>query len=119
MILLKEKLCLLKYLKIKDYDNISYYLMRFLSKHITWPQDIEGTHSFFVALYDEIYHELLFKQIHIQKNILRIFERLALPFETATPEQCREIYQRILMITSDALKKKHRLQRTKSLELRA
>lgn len=51
----------------------------------------------------------MFKQIFIQKNILRIFERLALPLETSTPQQRREIYQRILMIKSETFKKNRRL----------
>jgi hypothetical protein len=89
--------------------NLAQRLIRFLSKHIKSPQDIEDVHPFFSTLYDEIYHEVMFKQIFIQKNILRIFERLSLPLETSTPQQRREIYQRILMIKSETMKKGHRL----------
>jgi hypothetical protein len=93
--------------------NLPQRLIRFLSKHIKGPQDIEGVHPFFSTLYDEIYHEIMFKHIAIQKNILRIFERLALPLETSTPQQRREIYQRILMIKDETFKKKYHLGKSK------
>ena len=89
--------------------NLPQRLIHFLSKHIKSPEDIEGVYPFFSSLYDEIYHEIMFKHVAIPKNILRVFERLALPFETHTSQQRRQIYQRILIIKSETFKKSCRL----------
>ena len=106
MILLKERLKLLKYFAIGSSKD----LMRFISKNIKHPTDILHRGSFFSQLYDEVYHELAFKRIRIQKKVLRIFEFLALPIEQHKEKElifcCNQIKKIRREVYKEELKKK-------------
>ena len=95
MILLKEKLRLLRYLKLTSSPDLARHLILFLARHIKWPNDILWVQTFFSTLYDELYHEIMFKKIPLQKGLLRIFEALALPAQAHTEKQRSLIYQQI------------------------
>lgn len=87
MIHLKEKMRILHYFSLHQTKNLSKLLIQFISKHIKHPPDILHRGPFFSKLYDEIYHELAFKQIAIQKKVWRILEFLALPIEHHSEKQ--------------------------------
>jgi hypothetical protein len=95
MIILNEKLRLLKYINLSPKYDTSYGLIRFINKHIRHPSDISGVNHFFLRLYDELYHEIVFKKLKIQKKVLRIFESLAIPIEEQSERKlvklCRQI----------------------------
>ena len=106
MILLKERLKLLRYFSIGSSKD----LMRFISKNIKHPTDILHRGSFFSQLYDEVYYELALKHIKIQKKVLRIFEFLALPIEQHKENElifcCNQIKKVRNEVYKEELKKK-------------
>jgi hypothetical protein len=95
MIILNEKLRLLKYIKLSPKYDTSYGLMRFITKHIRRPSDISGVSVFFLKLYDELYHEIVFKKLKIQKKVLRIFESLAIPIEEQNEKKLARLCHQI------------------------
>jgi len=106
MILLKERLKLLKYFSIGSSKD----LMRFISTNIKHPTDILHWGSFFSQLYDEIYYELALKRIKVQKKVLRIVEFLALPIEKHSEKElilcCNQIKKIRKEVYKEELKKK-------------
>lgn len=86
--------------------NLSYGLATFIWQHIKTPQDILRRTSFFVKLYDDLYHEMSLKQISIQKKVVRLLESLALPLEQKSEKKLLTICQRIQLVKSEMLKQK-------------
>jgi hypothetical protein len=95
MIILNEKLRLLKYINLSPKYDTSYGLIRFICKHIRHPSDISGVSIFFLRLYDELYHEIVFKKLKIQKRVLRIFESLAIPVEEQSERKLARLCHQI------------------------
>jgi len=106
MILLKEKLRLLKYFSIGSSKDLIF----FISKNIKHPTDILHRSAFFAQLYDETYHELASRQIKIQKKVWRILEFLALPIEQHSEKKllfcCTQIKKIRKEVYKEEVKKK-------------
>ena len=104
MIPLKEKMRLLNYFKITETKNSSTHLIHFISKNIHHPTDIFYWSAFFAKLYDEVYHELALKKIHIQKKVLRLLEFLAVPAHQRKAEDLVLFCQQIKKIKKEIFK---------------
>jgi hypothetical protein len=108
MIILNEKLRLLKYIKLSPKYDTSYGLIRFICKHIRHPSDISGISCFFLRLYDELYHEIIFKKMKIQKKVLRIFESLAIPIEEQSEKKLTKLCNQIKKVRFEMEKERKR-----------
>ena len=104
MIILREKFRLLRYIKLPLVKDPSYRLMAFIHRHIRGPGDIITTNSFFMKLYDELYHEIVFKKLRIQKKVLRIFEALASPMEEQNERETLLLFAKIKQIRNELLR---------------
>lgn len=53
--------------------------------------DMHSTYDYFSPVFDDLYHDLLFKKIVIQKETAELLEILATPIYRKTPEEQQKI----------------------------
>lgn len=87
--------------------NLSYGLATFIWQHIKRPEDIIRWASFFMKLYDDLYHDLATKQLTIQKKVLRLLESLAIPIEQQNEKKLTTLCQRIQIVKKEIIKERN------------
>lgn len=63
-------------------QDISKFLLQTIKQIKKSTQDIRTINSFCIELYDILYYYIMFDKITVAKNILRLFEYLAMPIDT-------------------------------------
>jgi hypothetical protein len=93
-------------MKMFSKKNVSYGLVTFIWQHVKKPQDVLRRTSFFIKLYDDLYHELTLKQLIVQKKVLRLLEALALPVEQQNEKKLTILCQKICLVKEEMMKEK-------------
>ncbi len=68
-------------------------LMRWIANELLEKShgDTHSTYDYFSPVYDELYHDLIFKKINIQEETRELLEVLATPIFRKTPEEQQRI----------------------------
>lgn len=59
--------------------------------------DMHSTYDYFSPVYDDLYHDLLFKKLAIQKETAELLEILATPIYRKAPEEQQKIIDEYIL----------------------
>jgi len=78
-------------LKTEEYTKASKLIQKTIDREIDKQQEVEETVSLFSKLYDKLYYYILFDKISIDKKTIRQLELLAMPIESKTKDERKEL----------------------------
>ena len=76
--------------------EIDTLLKHIITEKLKQEKDPGKLYEFFTYIYDQLYHDIIFKKIHISKQLVNILENLAMP--TYTEDTVRQILEKISKI---------------------
>ena len=75
----------IKEIKINTKKDIDALLKHIITEKLTQEKDPKKLYEFFTYIYDNLYHDIIFKKIYINKQIVNVLEALAMPvYDKAT-----------------------------------
>ena len=78
----------------RPHADLSGFLQNIIIRHLQKEKDIARITSFFGKIYDELYYDILFKNIRVEKRVIRLLETLAGPSYSKTESQRRELFEK-------------------------
>ncbi len=88
----QEVLDMIKNQSNKDLSNLIKDIMK---DKIEKTKNIEEINKFFSELYDELYYDIIFKNIKIDKKTSRLLEGLAMPTYKKSEKEWQEVFKKI------------------------
>ena len=78
----QKKIVFALFRKHQSKQDISKFLLQTIKQIKKSTKDIRTINSFCIELYDILYYYIMFDKITVAKNVLRLFESLAMPIDT-------------------------------------
>ena len=75
--------------------DLSILMKDIMKNKIEKNKDIEDVNKFFSELYDELYYDIIFKKIKIDKKTSRLLESLAMPIYKKSDKERQELIKKI------------------------
>lgn len=82
-------------LQKQQYRKVSNMLQELVDIEIEKKQNIKENVEFFNKLYDKLYYYIIFQKIDIEKPLAKQLESLAMPFQSKTEEEWKELLEKI------------------------
>lgn len=82
-------------LKKQSNKDLSELMKDIMKSKIEKAKDIWEVNKFFSELYDELYYDIIFKKIKIDKKTSRILENLAMPLDRKTDNEWNDLIKKI------------------------
>jgi len=70
---------LINLIRKKTKSDLDKLIKKIIKEYLSKEKDFKEIYLYFNSVYDNIYHDILFKKIHISKKTVRILETLAMP----------------------------------------
>lgn len=83
-------------LRKQSNKDLSILMKDIMKSKIGNTKDMWEINKFFSELYDDLYYDIIFKKIKIDKRISRILESLAMPLDRKTDNEWKNIIDKIL-----------------------
>ncbi|MFA7717437.1 MAG: hypothetical protein WC875_01875 [Candidatus Absconditabacterales bacterium] len=74
--------------------NLSEFLQDIIIQRLQKEKDIAKITSFFCEIYDKLYYDILFKNIKIEKRVIRLLESLAGPDYDRVEKQWKKLIKK-------------------------
>jgi len=82
-------------LKRQSNKDLSELMKDIMKSKIEKAKDIWEVNKFFSELYDELYYDIIFKKIKIDKRTSRILENLAMPLDRKSDNEWKDLIKKI------------------------
>jgi hypothetical protein len=76
--------------------DLSVLIKDIMRNKLEKTKDLWEINEFFNTLYDDLYYDIIFKKIKIDKRTSRLLESLAMPIDRKSDEEWQEIIKKIL-----------------------
>lgn len=93
---IREEELILRKIKSQKEEELRNLITDLITEKINKEEDPEKLYQFFSYIYDDIYHDLLFKKIKIDKKITKVLEMLATPIHEKSKEEQAKLKSYIL-----------------------
>ena len=82
-------------LKCQTNKDLSGLVKDIIKKKVNETKDLNILNKFFSELYDDLYYDIIFKKIKIDKRTSRMLESLAMPLDRKTDDERKELISKI------------------------
>ena len=83
-------------LKKKSSEDISGLMKNIMKNKLEKIKNLWEVNKFFSELYDDLYYDIIFKKIKINKSTCRLLENLAMPVDRKTDNEWKKLINKIL-----------------------
>ena len=90
-----EKQQVIELLKKQSNKDLSILMKDIMKSKIEKTKDMWEINKFFSELYDDLYYDIIFKKIKIDKKTSRILESLAMPLDRKTDNERKDIIKKL------------------------
>lgn len=91
---------LVSLIKSSTQKDLNKLVKQIISNSLKVEKNLKNIYTTFSSLYDNIYHDLLFKRINIDKKMVKILETLAMPIYEKPEKEQRHIINDIIKKTT-------------------